>query len=67
MPSQLSPRVGLVYTLTPSTTLHAGFACYFTPAPFELVSSSAKRTSLIAAMRTGGWSCIRSACSACSR
>ncbi|MBB5398408.1 TonB-dependent receptor [Paraburkholderia youngii] len=38
--SQLSPRVGLVYTLTPSTTLHAGYARYFTPPPFELVSGS---------------------------
>ncbi|MEM5387939.1 TonB-dependent receptor [Paraburkholderia phymatum] len=38
--SQLSPRVGLVYTLTPTTTVHAGYARYFTPPPFELVSAS---------------------------
>ncbi|HET7664314.1 MAG TPA: TonB-dependent receptor [Rhodanobacteraceae bacterium] len=29
--SQLSPRVGLVYQATWDTTLHAGYACYFTP------------------------------------
>ncbi len=38
--SQLSPRVGLVYALTPTTTFHAGYARYFTPPPFELVSGS---------------------------
>ncbi|MPW22601.1 TonB-dependent receptor plug domain-containing protein [Paraburkholderia sp. CNPSo 3157] len=38
--SQLSPRIGLVYTLTPTTTVHAGYARYFTPPPFELVSGS---------------------------
>ncbi|OLL32250.1 TonB-dependent receptor [Burkholderia sp. SRS-W-2-2016] len=37
---QLSPRVGLLYTLTPSTTVHAGYARYFTPPPFELVSGA---------------------------
>lgn len=37
---QLSPRVGLVYQPTDSTTLHAGYARYFTPPPFELVSDS---------------------------
>jgi len=36
---QVSPRVSLVYQLTPSTTLHAGYARYFTPPSFELVSS----------------------------
>jgi len=36
---QLSPRLGLVYKLTPETTLHAGYARYFTPPPTELVSS----------------------------
>jgi outer membrane receptor protein involved in Fe transport len=36
---QLSPRVGLVYQPTNATTLHAGYARYFTPPPFELVSS----------------------------
>ncbi|WP_245983192.1 TonB-dependent receptor [Trinickia fusca] len=37
---QLSPRIGLVYALTNATTLHAGYARYFTPPPFELVSNS---------------------------
>jgi outer membrane receptor protein involved in Fe transport len=35
---QLSPRLGLVYTATPDTTLHAAYARYFTPPPTELVS-----------------------------
>jgi outer membrane receptor protein involved in Fe transport len=34
---QLSPRLGAVYKLTPDTTLHAGYARYFTPPPTELV------------------------------
>ena len=38
--SQLSPRVGLVYQPTNATTLHAGYARYFTPPAFELVSDS---------------------------
>ena len=38
--SQLSPRIGLVYALTPATTIHAGYARYFTPPAFELVSDS---------------------------
>lgn len=38
--SQLSPRIGIVYTPTNATTLHAGYARYFTPPPFELVSDS---------------------------
>ncbi|KVF72480.1 TonB-dependent receptor [Burkholderia sp. FL-7-2-10-S1-D7] len=37
---QLSPRIGLVYQPTESTTLHAGYARYFTPPAFELVSDS---------------------------
>jgi outer membrane receptor protein involved in Fe transport len=37
---QLSPRLGLVYKATPQTTLHAGYARYFTPPPTELVSPS---------------------------
>lgn len=36
---QLSPRVNLVWTPTDSTTVHAGYSRYFTPPPFELVSS----------------------------
>lgn len=37
--SQFSPRVGAVYQLTPQTTLHAGYARYFTPPPTELVTT----------------------------
>jgi outer membrane receptor protein involved in Fe transport len=37
---QLSPRIGLVYQPTNATTLHAGYARYFTPPDFELVSSA---------------------------
>lgn len=36
--SQLSPRLGVVYKATPKTTLHAGYARYFTPSPTELVA-----------------------------
>ena len=35
---QLSPRLGFVYQATDSTTLHAGYARYFTPPPAELIS-----------------------------
>ncbi|WHZ11305.1 MAG: Zinc-regulated outer membrane receptor [Burkholderiaceae bacterium] len=35
---QISPRFGVVYKATPQTTLHAGYARYFTPPPTELVS-----------------------------
>jgi outer membrane receptor protein involved in Fe transport len=38
--SQASPRVNLVWTPRPGTTLHAGYAHYFTPPPFELVSGA---------------------------
>ena len=38
--SQLSPRIGLVFQPTSATTLHAGYARYFTPPDFELVSAS---------------------------
>lgn len=38
--NQLSPRLGLVYKLTSTTTLHAGYARYFTPPPMQLVSNS---------------------------
>lgn len=37
---QLSPRLGVLYYLTPDTAFHAGYARYFTPPPNELVSSS---------------------------
>ncbi len=36
---QLSPRVNLVWLPTPDTTLHAGYARYFNPPPFELVGA----------------------------
>jgi len=36
--SQVSPRVGAVYQATPQTTLHAGYARYFTPPPTEIVA-----------------------------
>jgi outer membrane receptor protein involved in Fe transport len=38
--NQLSPRFNTVWTPTPSTTLHVGYASYFTPPPQELVSTS---------------------------
>lgn len=38
--SQLSPRVNAVWKPTDTTTIHAGFARYFSPPPFELVASS---------------------------
>jgi outer membrane receptor protein involved in Fe transport len=38
--SQVSPRLGLVFKATPTTTLHAGYARYFTPPTFELVSQT---------------------------
>ena len=36
---QLSPRINAVYTPLPGTTLHIGYARYFTPPPFELVGT----------------------------
>jgi outer membrane receptor protein involved in Fe transport len=38
--SQFSPRLNTVWKATPSTTVHAGYASYFTPPPQELVSTS---------------------------
>lgn len=38
--NQLSPRINLVYEATTSTTLHAGYARYFTPPPLELVQQT---------------------------
>ncbi|HTW54710.1 MAG TPA: TonB-dependent receptor [Stellaceae bacterium] len=37
--SQFSPRLNVVWKATPSTTVHAGYASYFTPPPQELVST----------------------------
>jgi outer membrane receptor protein involved in Fe transport len=38
--NQFSPRANLVYKLTDSTTLHAGYARYFTPPPVENTSAA---------------------------
>ncbi|MEY2440089.1 MAG: hypothetical protein QOI34_1474 [Verrucomicrobiota bacterium] len=38
--NQLSPRINLVYTPLPGTTVHAGYARYFTPPPLENVDQS---------------------------
>lgn len=37
---QLSPRLNVVWMATPTTTVHAGYARYFTPPPLVFVSSS---------------------------
>jgi len=37
---QFSPRLGLVYDLTASTRLHAGYARYFTPPPMEKIDTT---------------------------
>jgi outer membrane receptor for ferrienterochelin and colicin len=37
---QLSPRINFIYQPTASTTLHTGYARYFTPPPIENVSGS---------------------------
>lgn len=37
--NQLSPRINVVYQLTTTTTLHGGYARYFTPPPLESVES----------------------------
>jgi outer membrane receptor protein involved in Fe transport len=38
--TQLSPRINVVWKPTNTTTLHAGYARYFTPPPFELIGSN---------------------------
>jgi outer membrane receptor protein involved in Fe transport len=38
--NQLSPRINGVWKPTDTTTLHAGYARYFSPPPFELVASN---------------------------
>jgi outer membrane receptor protein involved in Fe transport len=35
-----SPRVNAVWKATPTTTIHGGYARYFTPPPFELVGAT---------------------------
>jgi len=37
---QLSPRLNLVYQISATTAVHAGYARYFTPPPLELVQTS---------------------------
>jgi outer membrane receptor protein involved in Fe transport len=37
---ELSPRVNVVWTATPTTTVHAGYARYFTPPPLANVSTA---------------------------
>jgi len=37
---QFSPRLGLVWYATPTTTVHAAYARYFTPPPNELVTGN---------------------------
>lgn len=37
--NQLSPRINGVWKPTDTTTIHAGYARYFSPPPFELVAS----------------------------
>jgi outer membrane receptor protein involved in Fe transport len=37
---QLSPRLNVVWAATPTTTLHAGYARYFTPPPLVFESTS---------------------------
>lgn len=38
--NQLSPRINLIYEATDKTTLHAGYARYFTPPPVENVNGA---------------------------
>lgn len=38
--NQVSPRVNVVWTPTRTTTVHAGYARYFVPPPFELVGAA---------------------------
>lgn len=38
--SQLSPRLGLVWQATASTTMHAGYSHYFTPPATEMIASA---------------------------
>jgi outer membrane receptor protein involved in Fe transport len=38
--SQLSPRLGVVWQATASTTMHAGYSRYFTPPATEMIASA---------------------------
>jgi hypothetical protein len=55
--NQISPRINAVWKATSTTTAHAGYARYFTPPPFELVSTS----SLNAFVGTSA-SCVPNTC-----
>jgi outer membrane receptor for ferrienterochelin and colicins len=37
--NQVSPRINFVWLPTSTTTIHAGYARYFSPPPFELIAS----------------------------
>ncbi|MGZ3297506.1 MAG: TonB-dependent receptor [Asticcacaulis sp.] len=37
---QLSPRINFVWTPSGATTIHGGYARYFTPPPYELIASN---------------------------
>ena len=39
--NDFEPRIGAVYGVTSDTTLHAGYAHYFTPPPLELITQKA--------------------------
>jgi outer membrane receptor protein involved in Fe transport len=41
--SQLSPRFGAVYELTPQTKIHAAYARYFTPPPVASISETSRQ------------------------
>ncbi len=38
--NQISPRINAIYKVTNATTIHAGYARYFTPPPLESVNSA---------------------------
>jgi outer membrane receptor protein involved in Fe transport len=38
--NQISPRINVVWQATEDTVIHAGYARYFTPPPFELVGAT---------------------------
>ena len=52
--NQLSPRINLVWLPTPSTTIHLGYASYFTPPPFELVAQESVQKFIDADPRPAG-------------
>lgn len=38
--SQLSPRLGMIYDVSPQLRVHAGYARYFTPPPTEIIDNT---------------------------